>query len=347
MGDIPEIRVRTEQREIEMLSPFATRSRFTLGRARPEEPCHIRTEFQRDRDRIIHCKAFRRLKHKTQVFIAPAGDHYVTRLTHTLEVTQIARTITRALNLNEDLAEAIGLGHDLGHTPFGHMGEETLNKLYPEGFKHNRQSLRVVDRLENEGSGLNLTREVRDGILNHSKSMEEILGEGWGGTGSLEGDIVKISDLIAYINHDVDDAVRSGMICAGDIPLQSRRVLGSSHRERINTMVCDIICSSRLEAVQEVGSYQRISMSREVTEAASILKDFLFEHVYTVQSLLQESENARNVVRKLYDYLSCHPGKLPDDYLSISRGDNLRATVDYIAGMTDQYAVRLARQLCL
>jgi len=347
MGDIPEIRVRTEQREIEMLSPFAIRSRFTRGRARPEEPCRIRTEFQRDRDRIIHCKSFRRLKHKTQVFIAPTGDHYVTRLTHTLEVTQIARTITRALNLNEDLAEAIGLGHDLGHTPFGHMGEETLNQLYPEGFNHSRHSLRVVDTMEKGGSGINLTREVRDGILNHSKSMEEILGEGWGGTGSLEGDIVKISDLVAYINHDIEDAIRSGMICAGNIPVQSRRVLGSSHRERINTMVSDIIHASWPAAVQEDGPYPRISMSREVTEAAGVLKDFLFEHVYTIQSLLQETENARNVVRKLYDYLSCHPDSLPDDYLSISRGDNLRATVDYIAGMTDQYAIRLARQLCL
>jgi len=346
MGDIPEIRFRTEQREIETLSPFAIRSRFTRGRTRPEEPCRIRTEFQRDRDRIIHCKSFRRLKHKTQVFIAPAGDHYVTRLTHTLEVTQIARTIARALDLNEDLAEAIGLGHDLGHTPFGHMGEETLNQLYPEGFKHNQHSLRVVDKLEKEGRGLNLTWEVRDGILNHSKSMEEILGEGWGGTGSLEGDVVKLSDLIAYINHDVEDAVRSGMICDGDLPLSSRQGLGNSHRSRINTMVSDIIRSSWPVAMPAGGSYPQISMSREVREAASDLKDFLFEYVYNIQSMLQEAENARCVVRQLYDYLRCHPDKLPDDCLSITRGDNLRAVVDYIAGMTDQFAIRLARQFC-
>lgn len=346
MGDIPEIRIRTEQREIETLSPFAIRSRFTRGRARLEEPCRIRTEFQRDRDRIIHCKSFRRLKHKTQVFIAPAGDHYVTRLTHTLEVTQIARTIARALDLNEDLVEAIGLGHDLGHTPFGHTGEETLNQLYPEGFKHNLHSLRVIDRLENGGRGLNLTWEVRDGILNHSKSMEEILGEGWEGTGSLEGDVVKLSDLVAYINHDVEDAVRSGMICAADLPGSSRQVLGSSHRERINTMVGDIIQSSWPVTMHTACPYPQIFMSREVREAASRLKDFLFEHVYTIQAMLEEAENARDVVRQLYAYLVSHPDKLPDDCLSITGGDNRRAAVDYIAGMTDQYAIVLARQFC-
>ena len=238
------IRQMIEERE-ESLSPHAVKSRLSRGRVRNEEPSPVRTAFQRDRDRIIHCKSFRRLKHKTQVFIAPLGDHYVTRLTHTLEVSQIARTIARALNLNEDLTEAIALGHDLGHTPFGHTGEDVLNELYEPGFRHNEQSLRIVDILENDGRGLNLTWEVRDGILNHSKTgVENILGEGWGEVNTLEGEIVKIADTVAYINHDIGDAIRAGIITERDLPIAAIRVLGLLHSQRINTMVCDIIENS-------------------------------------------------------------------------------------------------------
>jgi dGTPase len=226
------IRQMAEERE-ESLSPHTVKSKLSRGRLRGEEPCPIRTAFQRDRDRIIHAKAFRRLKHKTQVFIAPLGDHFVTRLTHTLEVAQIARTIARALNLNEDLAEAIALGHDLGHTPFGHVGEDVLDELYHEGFRHNEQSLRVVDLLENDGLGLNLSWEVRDGILNHSKTRVDILGEDWGEVHTLEGEIVKIADTVAYINHDIGDAIRAGLISENDLPLSTAVALGNSHSQRI------------------------------------------------------------------------------------------------------------------
>jgi len=222
------IRQTTEEKE-ESLSPYAVKSKLSQGRLKYEEPCPLRTVFQRDRDRIIHSKAFRRLKHKTQVFIAPLGDHYVTRLTHTLEVSQIARTISRALNLNEDLTEAIALGHDLGHTPFGHVGEDVLNEVYHHGFRHNEQSLRIVDLLENDGRGLNLTWEVRDGILNHSKTRADILGENQGKANTLEGQVCQIADAIAYINHDIGDAIRAGIITEGDLPLSAVRILDLSH----------------------------------------------------------------------------------------------------------------------
>ncbi|MDD5604933.1 MAG: deoxyguanosinetriphosphate triphosphohydrolase [Dehalococcoidales bacterium] len=342
-----QVRLRAEERELTLLSPYACKSRLSRGRDKPEELCDLRTEFQRDRDRIIHCKAFRRLKHKTQVFIAPTGDHYVTRLTHTLEVTQIARTIARALNLNEDLAEAIGLGHDLGHTPFGHTGEEVLNQLYKPGFRHNQQSLRVADILENDGNGLNLTWEVRDGILNHSKSMEEILGEGWGETGSLEADVVKLSDLVAYINHDVEDAIRAGMIVATDLPESSRKIMGNTHRERINNMITDIIMTSWSVTGQVDSPAPSIGMSPTMREAASELKDFLFTRVYKIRSMLDATEPARQIVANLFEHLCCHPELLPKDYPVICRGDTTRAVVDYIAGMTDQYASRLAEKLNL
>ncbi|MDD5402336.1 MAG: deoxyguanosinetriphosphate triphosphohydrolase [Dehalococcoidales bacterium] len=342
-----QVRLRTEERELALLSPFACKSRLSRGRKNPEEPCNIRTEFQRDRDRIIHCKSFRRLKHKTQVFIAPAGDHYITRLTHTLEVTQIARTITRALNLNEDLAEAIGLGHDLGHTPFGHTGEEVLNQLYKPGFRHNQQSLRVVDVLENEGRGLNLTWEVRDGILNHSKSMEEVLGEGWGETGSYEADVVKLSDLVAYINHDVEDAIRAGMIKASELPESSRTIMGGTHRERINNMITDIIDFSWPVTGEIDNQEKSIGMSLLMKEAASDLKNFLFTRVYKIESMLDETQPARQIIIKLFDYLCRHPEILPEGYTEISRGDNARAAADYIAGMTDQFACRLLARLNL
>ncbi|GAG39951.1 unnamed protein product, partial [marine sediment metagenome] len=247
-----------------------------------EEPCPIRTAFQRDRDRIIHSKAFRRLKHKTQVFITPLGDHYVTRLTHTLEVSQIARTIARALNLNEDLTEAISLGHDLGHTPFGHVGEDVLNELYHHGFRHNEQSLRIVDLLEKNGQGLNLTHEVRDGIVNHSKTRANILGKDWGKASTLEGEVCKLADVVAYINHDIDDAIRAGIITEGSLPLSAITVLGLSRSPRINTMVCDIIDYSWPASGRDTVEASRsisIGMSPEVLEATNTLRDFLFDRV--------------------------------------------------------------------
>jgi len=334
-----------EERE-ESLSPLAAKSRQSRGRARYEEPCPIRTLFQRDRDRIIHSKAFRRLKHKTQVFIAPQGDHYVTRLTHTLEVSQIARTIARALNLNEDLTEAIALGHDLGHTPFGHVGEEVLNELYHEGFRHNEQSLRVVDLLENDGRGLNLTWEVRDGIVNHSKSRAKVL-EDWGKLSTLEGEVCRIADVIAYINHDIGDAIRAGIIVEGNLPLSAIAVLGNSHRERINTMVGDIIEQSwAVRSSPGIVGVERpaITMSLRVLEATNILRDFLFDRVYDRQAAQAESTRAREIVRLLYNYFRGHERELPPEY-SLHSDEVERRVVDYIAGMTDQYALRLAEEL--
>jgi len=339
------IRQTIEERE-EALSPHAARSVLSRGRLREEEPCPIRTAFQRDRDRIIHCKSFRRLKHKTQVFIAPMGDHYVTRLTHTLEVSQLARTISRALNLNEDLTEAIALGHDLGHTPFGHIGEEVLNELYKGGFRHNEQSRRVVDLLENNGRGLNLTWEVRDGILHHSKPEDSILGQDWGEVGTLEGEVCKMADMIAYVNHDIGDAVRAGILNEGDLPLAAIRVLGSSHGERINTMVCDIIENSWGVTSYECTINPSIKMGPVVLEATNNLRLFLFDRVYNVQSAREEADKARQVVRKLYRHFSRHPDNMPSEYRLFS-DDAERTAVDYIAGMTDQYALKLAADLDL
>ena len=342
------VRQLLEERE-ESFSPFAQKSRLSKGRLKLETPSPVRTEFQRDRDRILHCKAFRRLKHKTQVFIAPTGDHYRTRLTHTLEVSQIARTITRALNLNEDLAEAISLGHDLGHTPFGHIGEDVLNELYPQGFRHNEQSLRVVDLLENEGRGLNLTWEVRDGIVNHSKSRAQVLGGEWGKVGTLEGDIVKLGDIVAYINHDIDDAVRAGIITEKSLPKSATRVLGASHSARINTMVCDIIefswAASGRKGTKK-GSAINIGMNEKVREATNTLRDFLFANVYNVQSAQEESEKARVLLRRLYKYLVKHVKTLPTEY-RLHGDDKSRWVIDYIAGMTDQYAQKIAGELSL
>ncbi len=339
------IRQIAEERE-EDLSPHAVRSKLSRGRLKYEEPCPVRTAFQRDRDRIIYSKSFRRLKHKTQVFIAPLGDHYVTRLTHTLEVAQIARTIARALNLNEDLTEAIALGHDLGHTPFGHMGEDVLNELYYPGFRHNEQSLRIVDFLENDGRGLNLTWEVRDGIVNHSKTgVENIFGEGWGEVNTLEGEVVKIADTVAYINHDIGDAIRAGIITEGDLPLAAIRVLGLSRSQRINTMVCDIIDNSwDVRGCGIIKDRPAITMSLQVLTAANTLRDFLFERVYNLRSTQQETEKAREVVRFLYRYFNEHEDRLPAEY-RLHSDTTERRVVDYIAGMTDQYALRLAEEL--
>lgn len=339
------IRQMAEERE-ESLSPHAAKSKLSRGRLKREDPCPVRTAFQRDRDRIIHSKAFRRLKHKTQVFIAPLGDHYVTRLTHTLEVSQIARTISRALNLNEDLTEAIALGHDLGHTPFGHVGEDVLNELYREGFRHNEQSLRIVDLLENDGKGLNLTSEVRDGILNHSKTREGILGQGRGTVNTLEGEVCKIADAVAYINHDIGDAIRAGVVTERDLPLPAIKLLGMYHSQRVNTMVCDIIEYSWSARDNNSTDSPAIGMSPTVLEATNNLREFLFDKVYNVRSAQAESERAREVVRLLYQYFGAHKDSLPPEY-RLHSDDTERMVVDYIAGMTDQYALRLAEELAL
>jgi len=338
------VRQLTEARE-ESLSPQAVKSRLSKGRQRPEEPDPIRTCFQRDRDRIVHSMSFRRLKHKTQVFIAPLGDHYVTRLTHTLEVSQIARTIARALNLNEDLTEAIALGHDLGHTPFGHWGEDTLNELYHKGFRHNEQSLRIVDLLEKDGRGLNLTWEVRDGIVNHSKSSEVILGKDWGEVGTREGEAVKISDMVAYINHDIGDAIRAGILTEQDLPREAIKTLGGSHSKRVNTMVTDIIQSSWDVRVSEKKLKKpAIVMSKRVLSAAETLRDFLFAKVYTPSTGREDAESARKAVQFLYGYFTGHADRLPPEY-GVHADSTERGAIDYIAGMTDQYALRLAAEL--
>ena len=341
------IRQRLEEKEEGLLSPHAVKSRLSRGRERFEEPSSTRMSFQRDRDRIIHCKSFRRLKHKTQVFISPLGDHYVTRLTHTLEVSQITRSIARALNLNEDLAEAIALGHDLGHTPFGHVGEDVLNELYSRGFRHNEQSLRVVKHLENGGMGLNLTWEVRDGILNHSKSKVDLFDAGWDLPGTLEGQICKIADIVAYINHDLNDAIRSGLIAERDIPRDILSVLGQSHSERINTLVCDIIDNSwAATGLERSEEKPVIAMSPDVLEMANRLRQFLFQNVYEVCASMSESIRAREAIRCLYDYFVTHPDKLPDEY-TVMGNDVERRVVDYIAGMTDRYAFQVADNLKL
>jgi dGTPase len=340
-----QIRQRLEDREEACLSLFAAKSRSSRGRCRAEEPSPVRLAFQRDRDRIIHSKAFRRLKHKTQVFIAPVDDHYVTRLTHTLEVSQIARTISRALSLNEDLTEAISLGHDLGHTPFGHVGEDVLNQLYPGGFRHNEQSLRVVDCLENNGLGLNLTWEVREGILHHSKTkVRDILGESWGTVNTLEGQVCKIADVVAYINHDIGDAIRAGVIVESDLPPTAADVLGRSHSERINTMVCDIVQRSWPSGEEDGIVPPRISMSPRIRKATNELHEFLYERVYNVSSAQPDAEKAREVVRFLYGYFNRNKDCLPPEY-SAGSNDPERRVVDLIAGMTDPYAARTAEGL--
>ncbi len=343
MAKEPIIREQAEKRE-ETLSPYAAKSKFSRGRLKKEEPCPIRTSFQRDRDRIIYSKAFRRLKHKTQVFIAPLGDHYVTRLTHTLEVSQIARTIARALNLNEDLAEAIALGHDLGHTPFGHIGEEVLNELYRDGFKHNEQSLRTVDLLEKEGQGLNLTWEVRDGILNHSKGQVEILGEGWGDANTLEGQICKIADTVAYVNHDVEDAIRADIISQNDLPEPVLETLGHIHSQRINTLVRDIIICSWHVSGNDNSTNATVGMSRAVLDATNTLRQFLFDKVYYPSLAKEDAVRAQRVLRLLYSHFIEHEDRLPREFASLP-DNNERKVIDYIAGMTDQFALTLAEEV--
>jgi dGTPase len=343
MNQPPNIRAYLEDRERQWLSPLAALSAESRGREKAEEPSSVRTDFQRDRDRIIHSKAFRRLKHKTQVFIAPSGDHFVTRLTHTLEVSQLARTITRALRLNEDLAEAVSLGHDLGHTPFGHVGEEVLAELYPGGFRHNVQSLRVVDRLENSGQGLNLTFEVRDGILNHSKAHRDIMTAVAGKPATLEGEICRLADALAYINHDIGDAVRAGMIEESDLPRSAIKMLGDSHSRRVDTMVCDVIAFSWGVSGQAPARPAIIGMSQPVLDACNELRGFLFERVY--QSRDRTAEDARNVMRNLYSFYLEFPERLPAEFRHPE--DPARGVVDYIAGMTDQFATGVAKSFGL
>lgn len=322
-----------EKREKEILSPMAAKSGESRGRAFPEDKCRIRTEFQRDRDRIIHSKSFRRLMHKTQVFLAPEGDHFRTRLTHTIEVSQIARTIARALNLNEDLTEAIALGHDLGHTPFGHNGEDVLNSVHPGGFHHNLQSLRVVDVLEATSSrrGMNLTAEVRDGIVNHTGSGRPF---------TLEGQVVKISDRVAYINHDIDDALRSGVISMEDIPKTALELFGYSHRERINNMVTDLIKNS--------DGREEISQSPQFREELNKLRTFMFSHVYKSGRVKREEDLAKVevVISSLYNYFLRDPSRLPDDLRQVAEEDGVNEAVkDYIAGMTDRFALNIYTEL--
>ena len=355
------IRRRLEERE-QHLSPFAARSSQSAGRATPEPPSDVRTEYQRDRDRIIHSKAFRRLKHKTQVFIAPLGDHYVTRLTHTLEVSQIARTIARALNLNEDLAEAIALGHDLGHTPFGHIGEDELDRILPGGFRHSRQSLNIVERIEREGRGLNLTWEVRQGILLHSKPRGDFLAA-LDNDITLEAQIVRISDAVAYINHDLADAFRAGILSDDDLPASVAETLGNRHSERINTIVCDIIDHSyhvsglpnavRPELVEGPANMQNgtlpepqlaITMGDEVRAAFMELREFMFDTVYLPNDDSPEGDAARRIIRFLYGYFGERHDKIPSEYARRSRTRE-EAVVDYVSGMTDLYAIRLAEKL--
>lgn len=347
MNSIYDLRIREHSEANEAhLSRYASKSYLSRGREIFEEPCAIRTAFQRDRDRILHSKAFRRLKHKTQVFIAPLGDHYVTRLTHTLEVSQLSRTIARALNLNEDLCEAMSLGHDLGHTPFGHIGEEVLNKLYPPGFHHNEQSLRVVDILEKNGLGLNLTWEVRDGILNHSKARDNIFTPGHDQAATLEGRICQIADAIAYINHDIGDAIRAGLFTEADLPQDATCILGHTHSSRINTMVQDIVVNSWNATGLTVQPHPDIRMSQDVEEASNLLRSFLFANLYNPQLEQPDAQKARIIIDRLYHYLVHHPESLPPEYKTKTCPLE-QNVVDYIAGMTDQYAIRLAESLSL
>jgi len=321
------IREKTEQLERETLSPHAALAAGTRGREQAQAPCDIRTDYQRDRDRITHCKSFRRLMNKTQVFLSPEGDHYRTRLTHTLEVCQIARTISRALRLNEDLTEAIALGHDLGHTPFGHAGEDVLSSLCPHGYIHAEQSVRVVEVLENSGRGLNLTWEVRDGIRCHS-----------GGTAAstLEGRVVRYADKIAYMNHDIDDAIRAGVLLDDDIPFRVRIGLGRTKSERITALITALVQSSGDD----------IHMDEEHQSLYDELRAFMFENVYTNPVAKGEEGKAKEVVRRLYEYFAANPAKLPPEYRRIMEETDVhRAVCDYISGMSDRYCIAVYEQL--
>lgn len=320
------VREQLEKRELELLSPLACPNIGHAHRQRAEESCPLRTNFQRDRDRILHCNAFRRLKRKTQVFLSPAGDHYRTRLTHTLEVSQIARTIARAMFLNEDLTEAIALGHDLGHSPFGHTGETVLNSICPHGYRHYEQSLRVVDYIEKDGEGLNLTDEVRDGILCHTNRI----------ACTKEGNIVRVADHIAYLNHDIEDAIRAGLLQETDLPRDVREILGNTKARRITTMVTDVVEHGAVE----------IGMSSVIQEMHDKLEAFLFERVYYNPLAKKEEGKAEHLIEALYDHFIDHENLLPEEYQKIADKTDLhRAVCDYISGMSDDYAIRLYEEL--
>jgi dGTPase len=334
------IREDLERRELAVLAPHAARSAATRGRLRPEAEDPIRPAFQRDRDRVVHSKAFRRLKHKTQVFFAPAGDHYRTRLTHTLEVSQIARTIAKVLNLHEELTEAISLAHDLGHTPFGHAGERVLSDLVPGGFNHYEQSLRIVDVLENDGRGLNLTWEVRDGIAKHSKGRDgaPVGTEPEKRPSTLEGQILRVADLIAYVNHDIDDATRAGILSEGALPADAVAVLGRSSSARIGRMVSDVVHETL------AGGYAELRMSREVLEATLALRSFLFAAVYENETATTEFKKATGILGGLWESVRSRPAEFLDAAIVEKDGLDV-ATCDFIAGMTDRYAVALFERL--
>ncbi|MCX6089585.1 MAG: deoxyguanosinetriphosphate triphosphohydrolase [Candidatus Atribacteria bacterium] len=335
---IREVKRFWEEWEEKTLFPFATLSTKSKGRERWEEECTLRNCFQRDRDRVLHSKSFRRLKHKSQVFLSPEGDHYRTRLTHTLEVSQISRTIARGLRLNEDLVEAISLGHDLGHTPFGHAGEEALQEVHPGGFKHNLQSLRVVEVLENSGRGLNLTWEVRDGIARHSKTRDmSLVCTSDDLPATLEGQVVRWADVIAYVNHDIDDAIRAGVIRDQDLPVECVLALGRTHRDRIDQMVKDII----------IESYHTpfVLMSATVREATETLRRFMFEKVYFGDHQLAEREKAKRLIKELYSFFSSRPDILKDEYLFPFEEREIGEMVcDFVSGMTDRFALSIYRK---
>jgi len=336
------IREQLEEIEKGTLSPLASLSAETKGRMKPEEKCDIRTDFQRDRDRVIHSKSFRRMKHKTQVFLAPTDDHYRTRLTHVIEVAQIARTISKALRLNEDLTEAIALGHDLGHTPFGHAGEAMLNEIFPGGFKHVIHSLRVVDILEKGGEGLNLTYEVRDGISKHSKGMGAIDNPKYRPE-TMEGQVVRISDLVAYANHDLDDAIRSGIITIEDVPKDCTNTLGKTNSERINKMVTDIIFETK--NLDE----ERVISSPEVEQAMLELRSYLFNTVYMNEKIKNNFDKAKKVIKELYEYFCENQDEFKIIYPREPREGETpeRAVCDFIASMTDSYAITLYEKIFL
>lgn len=327
MGQAMTIREQTQAMEREMLAPWAALSSNTQGRQHPEEECEMRTPYQRDRDRIIHCKSFRRLKHKTQVFLSPEGDHYRTRLTHTLEVSQIARTIARALRLNEDLTEAVALAHDLGHTPFGHAGERALNALLPHGFRHYEQSLRVVERLEKDGRGLNLTYEVRNGILCHTTGLE---------ADTAEGRIIRWADKIAYMNHDIDDAIRAGVLREEEIPQSITDVLGSSKTQRITSLIRSVVENSR---------EGKIAMDEVTYRAYEELSDFMYQAVYLNEYAKREERKVPHIIHSLFNHFR-NPDYLPDYMKRIAEEEGVEtASCDYVAGMTDHYAVACYQDL--
>jgi dGTPase len=342
------VRERQEQWEAEHLSPLATLSANTQGRLVPEPRDDLRTEFQRDRDRVIHTNAFRRLKHKTQVFVAPIGDHFVTRLTHTLEVTQIARTVARALRLNEDLVEAAALGHDVGHTPFGHIGEQVLDAIHPGGFRHNEQSLRTVDALEKDGAGLNLTYEARMAILYHSKPRGDFLNADDLDRLTLEAQVVRAADAIAYLAHDIGDAIRAGVLGESDLPVDAREVLGTRHSQRLDSMVRDVVEASWACAGYE-GEGQgeerpRLTMSPQVAGVVNELREFMFDRVYVPAGQGPEGTNAREIVEFLYGFFLKSPDEIPERFFE--KNDPVdRVVLDYIAGMTDQFALHTAEGL--